>query len=231
MGQGIGAAQVGAAGSPVPDPAPCPDGAAEPCARPVLPPVAVLGVAQSPSSFALCCKGPRFIPGEMAQAGIGGTWEQKVARWHRLWHSVRGGSGKGVGPLPCATGRAGVTTPCPAATGTCRACAWPCPGHGSAPRTPVPVGCLRPISPGSAPRLSPCHWEHPLPGHRQRGHAVTPQRPCPAVGEDRRAAREAPQRPTVPPSPGTLTSPWGEAGEAVCRSLSLGAGVLLAAPS
>lgn len=80
MGQGIGAAQVGAAGSPGLDPALCPGGAAEPHARPVLPPAAVLGVPQSPSSFALCRKGPRFIPAEMAQAGTGGTWEQKVAR-------------------------------------------------------------------------------------------------------------------------------------------------------
>lgn len=55
------------------------------------------------------------------------------------------------------------------------------------------------------------------------------------MGEDRRAAREAPQSLTVPSTgrhpPGTLTSPWGEVGEAICRALSLGAGVLLTVPS
>lgn len=106
--------------------------------------------------------------------------------------------------------------------------AWICPTHHS------PCGLPVPHLPWLSSTLVPLPLGA-LHGHRQRGHAVTPQRPCPAMGEDRRAAREAPQSLTVPSTgchpPGTLTSPWGEAGEAICRALSLGAGVLLTVPS
>ena len=120
-------------------------------------------------ALSFTAEGPDSSLGEMAQAGTGGTCEQEAARWHRLRHSGRGGSGKGVGPFPCATGRAGMTTPYPATAGTCRAGAWPCPGHGA----PAPAGCLRP-----APHL-------PSPPAQLRARPpATGSIPCPATGSE-----------------------------------------------
>lgn len=210
-----GAAPAGAAGSPSPDPAPCPGGGAEPWARLVPPHAAVLEGTWSPSSFGLCCEVPTVVPREMALAAMGGTW----GAW--------GGTGSGTWPWwlrkPCATGGTGVTTPCPATTGTCHTCAWTCLGHGAASHTQTSMDCLCPAPHLPAPRSSSCRQKHPLPGHGQ-GHAVTLQRPCLSL-----PAHEPPGGPAASgsaehrtPSLGTVASPRGETPEAGCCPLSLG---------
>lgn len=92
----IGAAQVGATGSPSPDPAPCPGGGAKPWARPVPPHAAVLEGTWSPSSFGLCCEEPTMVPREMALAAMGVTREHGVALALARGH---GGSESHVQPV------------------------------------------------------------------------------------------------------------------------------------
>lgn len=197
IGWAIGPAQAGAAGLPRPDPALCSDGGAEPWPRPVPPQAAVLGGIHRPSSSGLCCEGSTLVPGEMALAAMGGTWEHGVAQWSWLWHVAMMAqratcnwwswcdhtmpSHHGHMPYLC------VALPW----------AWSCSTH------PGPYGLPLPCSPSPSSTLIFLQ-EHPLPGHGQ-GQAVTPQRPCLSM-----SPREA--HPAAPSTAHRLWAQWPSRG-------------------
>lgn len=152
MGQGTGAAeaQAGAAGSPAPAwscHAACRAGAATRS-----------GAGRHLEPFQLWASQRRaqMSLGRWLRLAREGLWEQEVARWHRLQHSGRGGSQKGVGP--CATGRAGVT----AGVAWARAVAVRGPATGSSRPPAAPITGLGPRGAG---RVKP------------RGHRGAPSRP------------------------------------------------------